>query len=101
MFKGILKRAVATAVVAASVFLAVIFLGVAVFYALQLMTTPLGAAAITFGLFALTAEDAPDAAGDAPVLGSALRWAHPAPLLRRAAPRRRRCYRYRCRYISS
>ena len=55
MFKGILKRAVATAVVAASVFLAVIFLGVAVFYALQLMTTPLGAAAITFGLFALTA----------------------------------------------
>ena len=55
MFKGILKRAVATAVVAASVCLAVIFLGVAVFYALQLMTTPLGAAAITFGLFALTA----------------------------------------------
>jgi predicted TPR repeat methyltransferase len=37
------------------------------------------------GLFALTAEDAPDAAGDAPVLGSALRWAHPAPLLHRLA----------------
>jgi len=37
------------------------------------------------GLFAFTAEDAPDAVGDAPVLGSALRWAHPAPLLRRLA----------------
>ena len=37
------------------------------------------------GLFAVTAEDDPQAAGDAPVLGPALRWAHPAPLLRRLA----------------
>jgi hypothetical protein len=37
------------------------------------------------GLFAVTAEDDPHAAGDAPVLGPALRWAHPAPLLRRMA----------------
>ncbi|GLK48759.1 hypothetical protein GCM10017620_17320 [Brevundimonas intermedia] len=55
MFKGIVKRIVATSVVAASVFLAVVFLGVAVFYAISLITTPLGAAAITFGLFALVA----------------------------------------------
>ncbi|WAC60029.1 hypothetical protein [Brevundimonas sp. SL130] len=55
MFKGIVKRIVATSVVAASVFLAVVFLGVALFYAISLLTTPLGAAAITFGLFALVA----------------------------------------------
>lgn len=55
MFKGIVKRIVATSVVAASLFLAVVFLGVAVFYAISLLTTPLGAAAITFGLFALVA----------------------------------------------
>jgi len=55
MFKGIVKKLVATAVVAASVFLAVVFLGVAIFYALSLTLTPLGAAAVTFGLFALVA----------------------------------------------
>lgn len=55
MFKGIVKRLVATAVVAASVFLAVIFLGLSIFYALSLAMTPLGAAAATFGLFALAA----------------------------------------------
>ncbi|NBB64499.1 hypothetical protein GVN18_35160 [Pseudomonas sp. ODNR1LW] len=55
MFKGIIKRVVAASVVAASVFLAVVFLGVAIFYALSLVTTPLGASAITFGLFALVA----------------------------------------------
>ncbi|MEJ8405148.1 hypothetical protein WKI27_07300 [Brevundimonas vesicularis] len=55
MFKSIVKKLVATAVVAASVFLAVVFLGVAFFYALSLTLTPLGAAAVTFGLFALVA----------------------------------------------
>jgi membrane protein implicated in regulation of membrane protease activity len=55
MFKGIVKRLVATSVVAASVFLAVVFLGLALFYALSLAMTPLGAAAITFGLFSLVA----------------------------------------------
>ncbi|OGN49870.1 MAG: hypothetical protein A2352_12590 [Caulobacterales bacterium RIFOXYB1_FULL_67_16] len=55
MFKGIIKRVVAAAVVAASVFLAVLFLGFAVFNALCLITTPLGASAITFGLFSLVA----------------------------------------------
>ncbi|MBN9465096.1 hypothetical protein [Brevundimonas sp.] len=55
MFKGIVKRVVATAVVAASVFLAVIFLGLSAFYGLSLVLTPLGAAAITFGAFALIA----------------------------------------------
>ncbi|VXC08857.1 hypothetical protein [Brevundimonas sp. G8] len=55
MFKGIVKKLVATAVVAASVFLAVVFLGLTLFYALSLKLTPLGAAAVTFGLFALVA----------------------------------------------
>lgn len=55
MFKGIVKRVVATAVVAASVFLAVVFLGLSAFYGLSLVMTPLGAAAITFGVFALIA----------------------------------------------
>lgn len=55
MFKGIVKRVVATAVVAASVFLAVVFLGLTLFYGLSLVMTPLGAAAVTFGLFAVAA----------------------------------------------
>ena len=55
MFKGIVKKLVATAVVAVSVFLAVGFLGLSIFYALSLTLTPLGAAAVTFGLFALVA----------------------------------------------
>lgn len=55
MFKGIVKRLVATSVVAASVFLAVVFLGLAIYSGLSLVTTPLGAAALTFGLFALVA----------------------------------------------
>ena len=53
MFRGLIKRVVATAVVAASAFLAVVFMGLAIFYALSLAMTPLGAAAATFGLFAL------------------------------------------------
>ncbi len=55
MFKGIVKKLVAPAVVAASVLLAVVFLGVSIYYALSLTLTPLGAAAVTFGLFALVA----------------------------------------------
>ena len=55
MFKGLVKKLVATAVVAASAFLAVIFLGLSIFYGLSLKLTPLGAAAVTFGLFALVA----------------------------------------------
>ena len=55
MFRGIVKRLVATSVVAASAFLAVVFLGLALFYALSLAMTPLGAAAITFGLFSVVA----------------------------------------------
>lgn len=55
MFRGLIKRVVATAVVAASAFLAVVFMGLAIFYALSLAMTPLGAAAATFGLFALVA----------------------------------------------
>ena len=55
MFKGIVKRVVATSVAAASVFLAVVFLGLTIFNGLSLVTTPLGASAITFGLFALVA----------------------------------------------
>ncbi len=55
MFKGIVRKLVATSVVAASAFLAVVFLGLAIFYALSLAMTPLGAAAVTFGLFAVVA----------------------------------------------
>lgn len=55
MFKGIVKRLVAISVVAASVFLAVVFLGLAIFNGLSLVMTPLGASAATFGLFALVA----------------------------------------------
>jgi membrane protein implicated in regulation of membrane protease activity len=46
---------VAASVAAASLFLAVVFLGVAIFQALSLVMTPLGASAITFALFALVA----------------------------------------------
>lgn len=55
MFKGIVKRLVATSVVAASVFLAVVFLGLTLYFGLSLVMTPLGAAAATFGLFAVVA----------------------------------------------
>lgn len=55
MFKGIVKRLVATSVVAASVFLAVVFLGLTLFYGLGMVMTPFGAAAVTFGLFAFVA----------------------------------------------
>ena len=53
MFKGLLQKAVAGAIVAASAFMAVVFLGVAIYAALALIWPPLGAAAATFGLFAV------------------------------------------------
>ncbi|RZJ88160.1 MAG: hypothetical protein EON88_21695 [Brevundimonas sp.] len=53
MFKGLLRKAVAGAIVAASAFMAVVFLGVAIYSALALIWPPLGAAAATFGLFAV------------------------------------------------
>jgi hypothetical protein len=53
MFKGLLQKAVAGAIVAASAFMAVVFLGVAIHAALSLIWPPLGAAAATFGLFAV------------------------------------------------
>ena len=52
MFKGLMQKAVAGAIVAASAFMAVVFLGVAIYSALALVWPPLGAAAATFGLFA-------------------------------------------------
>lgn len=55
MFRGIMKRLVATSIVAASLFLATVFLGLAIFYGLGLILTPLGAAAVTFVLFAVVA----------------------------------------------
>ena len=53
MFKGLLQKAVAGAIVAASAFMAVIFLGLAIYNAIALIWPPLGAAAATFGLFAV------------------------------------------------
>lgn len=55
MFKAIVNKLVAVSVVAASAFVAVLFFGVAIFYALCLVMSPLGAAAVTFGLFAVVA----------------------------------------------
>ena len=55
MLKKLLKKAVAGAIVAASAFVAVIFLGVTLYHALALIMPPLGASAATFGLFALVA----------------------------------------------
>ena len=52
MFKGLLQKAVAGAIVAATAFMAVVFLGVAIYSALALVWPPFGAAAATFGLFA-------------------------------------------------
>ncbi|RZJ25218.1 MAG: hypothetical protein EON85_13480 [Brevundimonas sp.] len=53
--KGLVKKAVAAAVAAGAALVAVIFLGVAIFYALSLVVPSLAAAAITFLLFALVA----------------------------------------------
>jgi len=63
MFKGIVKRIVATSVAAASVFLAVVFLGVAIFHAISLVTTPLGASAITFSSASSALDRLPSSIG--------------------------------------
>lgn len=51
--KGLVKKLVAGLAAAASAFVAVIALGATLFYALCLVLPALGAAAITFGVFAL------------------------------------------------
>ncbi len=53
--KGLVKKLTAAFVVAASAFVAVVALGATLFYALALVLPPLGAAAVTAGLFALLA----------------------------------------------
>jgi len=53
--RGLVKKAVAAAVAAGAALVAVIFLGVAIFYALCLIVVPLAAAAITMLLFAVIA----------------------------------------------
>jgi hypothetical protein len=53
--KGLVKKLAAAFVVAASAFVAVIALGATLYYALQLILPPLGAAALTAGVFALIA----------------------------------------------
>lgn len=53
--RGLVKKAVAAAVAAGAGFVAIVALGATIFYALCLVIIPLGAAAITFGLFALMA----------------------------------------------
>ena len=53
--RGLVKTAVAAAAAAGAALVAVLFLGVAIFYALCLIAPPLVAAAITFLLFAFIA----------------------------------------------
>lgn len=53
--RGLIDKAVATAVAAGAAFSAVVALGAAVFFALALVLQPLAAAALTFVLFALVA----------------------------------------------
>jgi len=53
--KGLVKKLSAAFVVAGSAFVAVIALGATLYYALQLVLVPLGAAAVTAGVFALIA----------------------------------------------
>jgi Na+-transporting methylmalonyl-CoA/oxaloacetate decarboxylase gamma subunit len=55
MFKGLAKRLVAAFAAAGAALVAVIALGATIYYALALVLTPLGAAAVTAGLFALVA----------------------------------------------
>lgn len=55
MIRDLLNRAVAIAVAAAAAFVAIVALGATLFYALSLVLSPLGAAAVTAGLFALVA----------------------------------------------
>lgn len=53
--KSLIRKAVAAFAAAGAAFVSVVALGGAVFYALALVLPPLGAAAITFGLFAALA----------------------------------------------
>lgn len=53
--RGLVKKAAAAAIAAGAGFVAIVALGATIFYALCLVFIPLGAAAITFGLFALVA----------------------------------------------
>ena len=53
--RGLVKKAVAVAIAAGAGFVAIVALGATIFYALCLVVIPIGAAAITFGLFALVA----------------------------------------------
>ena len=53
--RGLVKKAAAAAVVAACAFVVIVALGAAEFYALQLLVTPLAAAALTALTFAVIA----------------------------------------------
>ncbi|MBU1348365.1 MAG: hypothetical protein KKA16_15600 [Alphaproteobacteria bacterium] len=53
--KGLVKRLTAAFVVAASAFVAVVALGATLYYALALVMSPIGAAAITAGVFTIVA----------------------------------------------
>ena len=53
--KGLVNKLVASFAAAASAFVAVVAFGATVFYALSLVMLPLGAAALTFALFAAAA----------------------------------------------
>lgn len=53
--RGLVNRLVASFVAAGAAFVAVMALGATVYYALHLVLPPLGAAAVTAGLFALIA----------------------------------------------
>ena len=55
MARGLVKKVVAASVAAGAALVAVVTLGATIFYALQLVVTPLAAAAITFLLFAVIA----------------------------------------------
>lgn len=55
MFKGLLKKAVAGAAAAACAFVAIVCLGLTIFFALTLVVVPLAAAAITTLIFAVVA----------------------------------------------
>ena len=53
--KSLIRKTVAAFAAAGAAFVAIVALGAAVFYALALALPPLGAAALTFGLFAVLA----------------------------------------------
>ena len=55
MLKGVVNKVVAGLAAGASLFVAIVALGATLFFALDLVLPALGAAAITFGVFALVA----------------------------------------------